>query len=161
MRRHDEAGLPFETARTRLCYGEFLRRDRQRVRARDQLGAALATFDRLGAIAWARRAEAELRATGARSRARTVSAAEVLTPAEMQVAVLVAEGLTNAEVATRLFVTPKTVEFHLSNIYRKFGLRSRAELANRVSTALPRQRAGPDALSDAGSVGSTDRCAGQ
>lgn len=85
----------------------------------------------------------------------------MLTPAEMQVAVLVAEGLTNAEVATRLFVTPKTVEFHLSNIYRKFGLRSRAELANRVSTALPRQRAGPVAFSDAGSVGSTDRSAGQ
>lgn len=154
---HEKAGLPFETARTRLCYGEFLRRDRQRVRARDQLGAALATFDRLGAVAWARRAEVELRATGARSRSRTVSAAEVLTPAEMQVAIVVAEGLTNAEVATRLFVTPKTVEYHLSNIYRKLGLRSRVELASRVATGIPQQRTGGGEFSDDGSTVAADR----
>ena len=92
-----------------------------------------------------------------RSRPRTVSAAEVLTPSEMQVAVVVAEGLTNAEVATRLFVTPKTVEYHLSNIYRKLGLRSRAELVNRVVSGIPRLRVDDDPVSAAGSTAAADR----
>jgi DNA-binding CsgD family transcriptional regulator len=149
LARHDEAGQPFELARTQLCYGELLRRDKRRVEARAPLGAALATFERLGAHFWAQRAEVELRAAGVRSRNRGISATDVLTSQELQVAHVVAEGLTNAEAATRLFLTPKTIEFHLSNAYRKLGLRSRAELVAWLTARTPRPRTGPDDLSAA------------
>jgi DNA-binding CsgD family transcriptional regulator len=139
LRWHDEARRPFERARTELCYGEFLRRHQRRVDARGVLGNALATFRRLGASAWARRAEAELQATGVRSRRRTPRPVERLTPQELQVALVVADGATNSEAATRLFLSTKTVEFHLSNAYRKLGIRSRVELARKVLAALPGQ----------------------
>jgi DNA-binding CsgD family transcriptional regulator len=155
LRRHDEAGVPFERARTQLCYGEILRRGRLRGPARAQLRAALATFTDLGAVPWVRRAEAELQATGLTSRARLPSATEELTPQELQVAAAVAEGLTNAAVAARLFVTPKTVEFHLSKVYRKLGIRSRAELVVRMSAGPPPQRTAPDPLSVDGAVART------
>ena len=155
LRRHEEAGVPFERARSQLCYGEILRRGRLRGPAREQLGAALATFTDLGAVPWVRRAEAELQATGLTSRARVPSATEELTPQELQVAVAVAEGLTNAGVAARLFVTPKTVEFHLSKIYRKFDIHSRAELVRRMAVGPPPQRTAPDALSADGAARAT------
>jgi DNA-binding CsgD family transcriptional regulator len=122
--------MPFEQARTALCFGERLRRRGDRREAREQLRSALATFEALGADAWTARADAELRASGERLRPREASR-EQLTPREMQIALSVAEGQTNREVAAALYLTPKTVEFHLTRIYRKLGLRSRAELAHR------------------------------
>jgi len=128
---HDHEPSSFERARTELCYGERLRRAGQRRGAREQLRSALETFERLGARPWAERARIELRATGEHLRARDPTAAERLTPQELQIALLVAEGLTNRDVAARLFLSPKTVEFHLTRIYRKLETHSRSELVRR------------------------------
>lgn len=130
---HDRTPTPFETARTELSYGQRLRRAGLRRKSRDLLRAALATFEQLGATPWARRAENELRASGERVQRRKTSAAEKLTAQELQVALIVAEGATNREAAAQLFLSPKTIEFHLSNIFRKLGLRSRTELARRLA----------------------------
>jgi len=160
--RHAGARRPFEEARTRLCLGEHLRRRRRLGAAREALAAALREFTRLGATAWARRAEAELRATGTRTPGRRraeVRAGEAhahgpagsgpsaggrrgtvplqLTPQELQVALVVAGGATNAEAGAQLFLSPKTIEYHLSNAYRKLGIRSRAELVRAVLAASP------------------------
>jgi DNA-binding CsgD family transcriptional regulator len=124
---HDGAPTPFERARTELCFGERLRRARLRNEAREHLRAAVDTFDVLGARPWAERARGELRATGETRRTDVESTAQ-LTAQEQEVAGLVARGATNKEVATDLFVSAKTVEFHLSNVYRKLGIRSRTEL---------------------------------
>ncbi len=125
---HAAAGDVFELARTRLCLGERLRRAGRRKDARDELRAALAVFEELGATAWAKRTRAELRATGERLRRRDPTAAEQLTPQELQIALHVAEGKTNRDVGATLFLSPKTVEFHLGRVYRKLGIHSRAEL---------------------------------
>ena len=84
---------------------------------------------------WARRAEAELAATGMTSRKGAPSAAERLTPQELQVAMVVADGATNSEAAARLFLSAKTIEYHLSNVYRKLGIRSRSQLARALASA--------------------------
>jgi DNA-binding CsgD family transcriptional regulator len=120
--------LPFEEARTKLCRGERLRRAGRRVDARPWLLEAEATFDRLGAGPWLERARAELAAAGQRARRRQPSTAKELTPQELQVALAVADGATNREVAAALFLSTKTVEAHLGRAYRKLGVRSRAEL---------------------------------
>jgi DNA-binding CsgD family transcriptional regulator len=151
LRWHGEGRRPFEQARTQLCYGEFLRRHHRRVDARAQLGAALATFNRLGAAEWARRTEGELGATGMTSRRRAANATERLTPQELQVALVVADGATNAEAASRLFLSAKTIEFHLSNVYRKLGIRGRSALVRRVLDGLP--DVSPDAAAGAVSAG--------
>ncbi len=130
---------PFESARTELALGERLRRAGRRVEARASLRAALATFDRLGARPWADRARAELRASGERVRRGSPAAAERLTPQELQVALEVAGGSTNREAAAALFLSPKTIEFHLRNVYRKLGIRSRTELVRMVISAGPRE----------------------
>jgi len=122
------AAMPFERARTQLCYGERLRRARQRAAAREHLHDALETFERLGAQPWADRVRTELRATGT-AVGRSAAALPRLTPQELQVALVVARGATNHEAATTLFLSQKTIEYHLSNIYRKTNIRSRAELA--------------------------------
>jgi ATP/maltotriose-dependent transcriptional regulator MalT len=122
------AAMPFERARTLLCYGERLRRARQRAHAREQLHEALEIFERLGAKPWAHRTRTELRATGT-TVGRSATALPKLTPQELQVALVVARGATNHEAATTLFLSQKTIEYHLSNIYRKTNIRSRAELA--------------------------------
>jgi DNA-binding CsgD family transcriptional regulator len=124
--------MPFETARTQLVLGERLRRAGRRVEARAALRQALQAFERLGAQPWAERARAELRASGERVRRGSPTAAEQLTPQELQVALEVAGGSTNREAAAALFLSPKTIEFHLRNIYRKLGIRSRTELVRRV-----------------------------
>lgn len=126
----DAVTATFEVARTHLCHGERLRRAGKRTAARRALGLSLETFDRLGAEPWSARARLELRATGATlRRRRDDSDADQLTSHELQVAVIVAGGASNREAAAALFLSPKTIEFHLASIYRKLGVRSRTELA--------------------------------
>jgi DNA-binding NarL/FixJ family response regulator len=127
----------FEQARTRLLYGARLRRDGHRVRARHQLRAAHHAFDTAGLTLWAQRALDELNATGATARPRRPHDVEPLTSQETRVALLVAQGLSNREVAAALFLSPKTVEHHLSSVYRKRGFRSRTELTHRYATTPP------------------------
>jgi DNA-binding CsgD family transcriptional regulator len=134
---HGYSRNPFERARTELCFGERLRRRRRRRQARRWLASALAAFEQLDAVPWANRAAAEFRAGSDRSSGSRAAAGSLLTPAESHVAVLVANGYTNRETAASLFVTTKTVEFHLGQVYRKLGIRSRAELA-RVWVDQPR-----------------------
>jgi DNA-binding CsgD family transcriptional regulator len=129
LAHHPEHLDPFERARTRLLYGERLRRAGRRVDARVQLRAALEVFESLGLRAWAARSAAELAATGERARPRGEPTTEALTSQETRVALLVAKGLSNRDVAAALFLSPKTVEHHLGTVFRKRGFRSRAEVA--------------------------------
>jgi DNA-binding CsgD family transcriptional regulator len=129
LAHHAHAGRPFEAARTHLALGEFLRRIRRRVDAREDLRTALRIFDDLGATPWAERARQELRASGETARKRDESTATALTPQERQVARQVAEGLSNREVAAQLFLSPRTIDFHLRNVFAKTGISSRGELA--------------------------------
>jgi DNA-binding CsgD family transcriptional regulator len=140
--RHFQAGLaprltaevPFERARTELCYGERLRRVGRRRDSRSQLSSALDTFEELGADPWAIRACGELRSSSEHVRVAPHARSE-LTPQEVRVAFLVARGWTNREAATTLFVSEKTIEFHLRSIFRKLGVRSRAQLAYQLGRA--------------------------
>ena len=134
---HEAAGEPFEQARTHLCFGERLRRGGRRKDAREQLRAALTLFEQVDAVPWVQRARSELRASGEHLPRSTTGVADQLTPQELQIALQVAEGKTNREVGAALFLSPKTVEFHLSRIYRKLGIRSRAELVRRFTEAEP------------------------
>jgi DNA-binding CsgD family transcriptional regulator len=126
---HEEATRPFERARTELAFGEFLRRTRRRVEAREHLRAALDAFERLGATLWAERARVELRASGQTARKREPSTRGDLTAQELQIARFVAQGFSNREVAAQLFLSPRTIDFHLRNVFRKLGLSSRTQLA--------------------------------
>ncbi|MBV8947080.1 MAG: AAA family ATPase [Solirubrobacterales bacterium] len=126
---HGEAARPFERARTELAFGEFLRRGRRRVEAREHLRAALDGFEALGAMPWAERTRMELRASGQTARRRDPSTRDELTAQELQIASLVTQGLTNREVAAQLFLSPRTVDFHLRNVFRKLGVSSRTQLA--------------------------------
>ena len=123
--QHETVGDAFGQARALLALGVVLRRERQKRAARDAIGAALGEFERLGAATWIEKAGAELGRIGGRTRV------EGLTAAEQRVAVLVAQGRTNREVATALFLGQRTVETHLTHVYAKLGVRSRAELARR------------------------------
>ena len=127
LEQHRPWGNRFEEARTRLVLGEALRRERRRGEAREQLSAATAAFAAVGAAAWAGRARDELRATGARLPRAASGAA--LTAQESRVARMVADGLSNKEIAARLVVSPKTVEGHLRNIFEKLGVSSRTQMA--------------------------------
>jgi DNA-binding CsgD family transcriptional regulator len=124
--------MEFERARTQLALGMRRRRSRRRADARDALHKALAYFERGGAESWAEQARAELMASGETPPSGTAASLRSLTPQELQVALIVAQGNTTREAAAALFVSPKTVEFHLGNTYRKLGVRSRAELVRRV-----------------------------
>jgi DNA-binding CsgD family transcriptional regulator len=128
LRRHGESARPFDRARTELVFGEYLRRDGRRLQARTHLRAALDGFERLGAGGWADRAREELRASGETARKRGPSALDQLTPQELQITRLVAEGATNKEVAARLFLSPRTIDYHLRKVFAKLGISSRAEL---------------------------------
>ena len=123
------AARRFDRARIHLGYGEYLRRARRRVDARAHLRTALEVFEDLGATRWATRAAQELRASGETARRRDVTTATQLTAQERQVATLVRQGLSNRDAAAQLFLSPRTVDFHLRNVFSKLGLSSRAELA--------------------------------
>ena len=117
-----------ELARSRLLYGEWLRRENRRIDAREQLRTAHETFSRMGAGAFADRARRELSATGETVRKRSVETVDELTAQEAQVARLAAQGRTNPEIAALLFVSPRTVEYHLHKVFPKLGINSRREL---------------------------------
>jgi DNA-binding CsgD family transcriptional regulator len=119
---------PFERARTELLYGEWLRRERRRLDARTHLRAAAELFHSVGAAPWEDRAQAELRATGERARKRDPSTLDELTPQEQQISQLVADGMTNREIAAQLFLSPHTIEYHLRKVFTKLGITSRTEL---------------------------------
>jgi DNA-binding CsgD family transcriptional regulator/tetratricopeptide (TPR) repeat protein len=123
-----DVARPLDRARIQLHFGEHLRRERRRVDSRAHLRAAFEGFDRIGAEPWAERARRELRATGETARKRDISPLAQLTPQELQVARLVGDGATNKAVAAQLFVSPKTVEYHLRKVFDKLGIASRGEL---------------------------------
>jgi DNA-binding CsgD family transcriptional regulator len=127
LEQHGRWGNRFEEARTRLLYGEALRRAKRRKEAREQLSAAMSAFGAVGATAWQRRARDELRASGARL-PRPASGSS-LTAQEQRVANLVVDGLSNNEIASRLVISTKTVEGHLRNIFEKLGVTSRTQVA--------------------------------
>jgi DNA-binding CsgD family transcriptional regulator len=126
---HEQTPDVFELARTRLAYGERLRRNRNRVLAREQLRAAASIFGALDARPWLERALAELEATGETLRRGEPNTVEELTPQELQIAVMLASGRTTRETAAALFLSPKTIEYHLRHVYLKLDIHSREELA--------------------------------
>jgi DNA-binding CsgD family transcriptional regulator len=128
VRLHAESDRPFDGARTELLYGECLRRDRRRSDARAHLRAAVEAFEDLGAEPWAERARAELRATGETARKRDPSTLGELTPQELQIARLVADGGSNKQIAAQLFLSPRTIDYHLRKVFMKLAISSRAEL---------------------------------
>jgi DNA-binding CsgD family transcriptional regulator len=119
---------PFLIARTELLYGEWLRRQRQRREARPHLRRAADLFRQVGTTPWEERAEGELRATGEKARERDPSTLDQLTPQELQIAGLVAAGMTNRQVAAQLFLSPRTIDYHLRKVFSKLGVASRTEL---------------------------------
>ncbi|MES0832864.1 helix-turn-helix transcriptional regulator [Nocardiopsis tropica] len=123
---------PFEAARTALLLGERLRRAQQPGRARAHLRTAWEVFEQAGARPWARRAQEELRAAGEYGSAPSPGVLDALTPQELRIAGLVADGLSSKQIAARLFLSPRTVEYHLYKTYPKLGIGSRTDLARLV-----------------------------
>jgi DNA-binding CsgD family transcriptional regulator len=130
LREHDRQPIPFERARTLRAYGAYLRRRGRKAAARETLEAAATVFERLGARQWSALTHDELARIGGRARVT-----KALTPTERGIADRVASGRSNAEVANEMFLSPKTVEWNLTKIYRKLGVRSRAELAAKLAKA--------------------------
>jgi DNA-binding CsgD family transcriptional regulator len=126
---------PFDLARAQLVYGEWLRRERRRGDAREQLRTAHQMFDKIGAEAFAERARRELLATGERARKRSVETLDELTAQEIQIARMARDGLSNPEIGARLFISGRTVKYHLQKVFTKLGISSRHEL----SRVLPRE----------------------
>jgi len=126
-----------QEARSRLLYGEWLRRERRRIDARTALRRAHGMFTSMGAAGFAGRAERELAATGEQSRSRTPHPAAALTPQETQIARLAADGNSNIDIAAQLFISPRTVEYHLHKIFLKLNISSRNQL-NKALGAFPR-----------------------
>lgn len=137
---HEASGAAFDRARTQLLFGEFLRRARRRAEARTHLRAALETFAGVRAALWEERARNELRATGEVVRHRDPEAIWQLTPQELQIARLVAKGASNRDAAAELFLSPRTVEYHLRKVFTKLGISSRTEL---VRMTLADELVGP------------------
>jgi DNA-binding CsgD family transcriptional regulator len=129
----EETRVRLHLARSHLLYGEWLRRERRRVDARNELRVAHDLFSEFGTEAFAERARVELEATGEHARKRTVDTLGQLTPQETQISRLAAEGHTNREIAAQLFISPSTVEYHLRKVFRKLGVKSRTQLARRLS----------------------------
>jgi DNA-binding CsgD family transcriptional regulator len=138
--RFGRTRLRVDLARAHLLYGEWLRRQRRRRDARDQLGHAYQIFDSIGAAAFAERARLELRATGWHTRQHTIQTPDTLTAQEALIARLAGEGASNPEIAAQLFISPATVAYHLRKVFTKLGISSR----NQLAPALPaRQGAAP------------------
>jgi DNA-binding CsgD family transcriptional regulator len=131
--RLGRSGMRPDLARTHLLYGEWLRRERRRTDAREQLRAACQMLDAIGMEAFAERARRELMAAGGTARRRTVSARVELTAQEAQIARLAADGLSNSEIATRLFLSPRTVQYHLGKVFTKLDITSRMQLSRSLS----------------------------
>ena len=125
---HAQSGRPFDAARTELLYGESLRRRRNRIQARTHLRAAHEAFESLGAAPWADRARAELLATGETARKRDPSTLSQLTPQELQIVRLVGAGGTNREIAAQLFLSARTIDYHLHKVFAKLAISSRTDL---------------------------------
>jgi DNA-binding CsgD family transcriptional regulator len=125
---------PFDLARVQLIYGERLRRLRATTESRAQLAAALETFERLGARPWAVRASNELRATGQTKPRRDEFAPATLTPQEREIATLAAAGLTNKQIAERLYLSHRTVSGHLHRLFPKLGVATRAALRDALAS---------------------------
>ena len=130
---HEQTPDHYEAARTRLAYGGRLRRAGLRVRAREELRTAIDAFDTLGAEPWSNLARAELEATGETVRKRDASMRDQLTPQELQIALLLAGGRTTREAAGAMFLSPKTIEYHLRSVYRKLDVSSRSELSESMA----------------------------
>jgi DNA-binding CsgD family transcriptional regulator len=124
--------LRVDLARAHLLYGEWLRRRRRRVEARNELRVAHELFSDFGMEAFAERARIELKATGETVRKRTADTVDQLTAQETQIARLAAHGNTNREIAAQLFISPSTVEYHLRKAFRKLDVKSRTQLARRI-----------------------------
>ena len=124
-----------ELARAHLLYGEWLRRQRRRTDAREQLSAASQMLEAIGMEAYAGRARRELRAAGGTARRTAVTTAVQLTAQEAQIARLAAEGLSNPEIAARLFLSPRTVQYHLAKVFAKLGITSRGQLHRALAGA--------------------------
>jgi DNA-binding CsgD family transcriptional regulator/tetratricopeptide (TPR) repeat protein len=138
--------LPWHRARAELAYGSWLRRHRRVVESRVPLRAARGTFDALGARAWAERADQELRATGERGWQPTISPSELLSPQEDQIAQLAARGLSNREIAQRLYLSHRTISSHLYRIFPKLGITSRAQLAAALAGGADLRTSGSGAV---------------
>jgi DNA-binding CsgD family transcriptional regulator len=132
IQRLGRTRIAIDLARAHLLYGEWLRRERRRLSARKELQVAHDLFCNFGMDAFAERARGELEATGERARKRTVDTLDQLTPQEAQIARLAADGNTNREIATQLFISPNTVEYHLRKTFRKLEVKSRTQLARRL-----------------------------
>jgi DNA-binding CsgD family transcriptional regulator len=130
LRHHETAHRPYDAARVQLAYGEHLRRSGRRVDAREHLKKALDTFRDLAAEPLVERASSELRASGETARKRDPSTLVQLTPTELRIAQLVSQGMSNKEVAELCWISPRTVAFHLRNVFTKTGVASRGELAH-------------------------------
>jgi DNA-binding CsgD family transcriptional regulator len=129
--------LRFDLARTRLLYGEWLRREQRPRDARAQLRTAHELFSEFAMEGFAQRAGGELHATGEKVRKGTVETRYDLTPQESRISELAAQGATNQDIAAQMFISPATVEYHLSKVYRKLGIRSRTQLANTLLHPKP------------------------
>ncbi|MFD3406577.1 ATP-binding protein [Kribbella sp. NPDC058693] len=128
IRRLDGTALRVDLARAQLVYGEWLRRERRRLEAREQLRAAHTSFESMGMTAFAERARRELKAAGGTARKRVVPAQSELTAQEAQIARMARDGLSNPEIATRLFISARTVQYHLRKVFTKLGITSRSQL---------------------------------
>jgi DNA-binding CsgD family transcriptional regulator len=135
--RFGRTRLCVELGRAHLVYGEWLRRQRRRRDARDQLASAYQIFDSVGAAAFAERARIELRATGGHARQHTVATPDTLTAQEALIARLAGEGTSNPEIAAQLFISPATVAYHLRKVFTKLGISSRNQLAPARHAAAP------------------------
>jgi DNA-binding CsgD family transcriptional regulator len=125
-------------ARVHLLYGEWLRRQRRRSDARQQLRTAHDMFDEMGAASFAARARHELTATGVTAHSRRDATLDQLTPQEERIARMASQGLSDADIATQLYISRATVDYHLRKVFHKLSVRSRVQLAHRIAPALAR-----------------------